>query len=133
MSLYSPGNNIFFLQQNFPVLTEGDIPLHPAGSGGEPPGRQRYFENLQKISKENCKRMHYFRRYFIKFQDPAYIFSRVWTKNTNGREILGKVLLKIERNEICIIIFLQKFFHSEEEGVPRVPPPLAAPMLPLRV
>ena len=59
---------------------------HCGGPGARAPGRWRIFKKfLKKIAK-----MHYFSKFFKKLNKSCVNFSRVWTKNTNGWEILIK-------------------------------------------
>ena len=58
------------------------------GSGGWAPGCRKIFENLQKNFLRKLQKMHYFSKFFKRFNKPCVNFSRVWTKNTNCWEIL---------------------------------------------
>ena len=67
--------------------------------GLRPPRRP---ENFRKFSKNSLRKqllMHYFSIFFKRFNKPRVNSSRVWTKNTNCREILRnfrKFLIKIQ-------------------------------------
>ena len=53
-----------------------------AGLGGaEPPEQQRIFENLQKISLENCKKCTILAAFSKKFQNYALNFCRLDEKH----------------------------------------------------
>ena len=75
------------------------------GPGAEAPGGQRIFENLQKISLENCE-MHYFSLFFKKFNNPCVKFSSVWTKNTICLANFEKLLQIFDENSIKNRIFI---------------------------
>ena len=51
------------------------------------------FSKIWKKFLKKIVKMHYFSKFFKRFNKPCFTFSRVWTKNTNCWETLGNFLI----------------------------------------
>ena len=112
-----------------------------SGSGRAEPPDARELSKICKIFLKKIAKMHYFSLFFQRnVTNPALIFPRVWTKNTNCWKI-EKSLKIFDENSIeklnfnnsgnvfaknraigNNIIFLEQFFPFQEGEVPYVPP-----------
>ena len=75
------------------------------GSGGRAPRTPENCENFLKNSQENCKKIDYFRRFSIKFKNPALNFRALDEKHNCLGNFLRKFSkISLKNSKKCILL-----------------------------